>query len=423
MQITEQNSSANSLEKILNQISMINPENSAASVFFSAQKDFITLNGVNIPRYTNEFWTSKQRQGNAIHEISYRACFKPQLPSFFIKLFTIEGDIVYDPFSGRGTTILEAALQNRNVVANDINPLSTVFSKPRLSIPELDEVEKRLNEIQFDKKAKADIDISMFYHRETEAEIVSLRNYLRLKKQNNTEDFIDEWIRMVATNRLTGHSANFFSVYTLPPNQAISAEKQKKINEVRNQKPVYKDVKKIILKKSKDLSEHFNYEQKMSLKKIASNAVFLNQDARFTKEIDDNRIKLTVTSPPFLDVVQYDKDNWLRCWFNNINLNDIASKITMTKKTEDWTSVMKDVFMELFRITKKDGWVAFEVGEVRNGKIKLDEFVVPLGIKTGFVCEGVIINQQNFTKTANIWGVNNNTKGTNSNRIVLFHKK
>jgi hypothetical protein len=32
-----------------------------------------------------EFWTSKQRKANSLHEVSYRACFKPQLPAYFIK--------------------------------------------------------------------------------------------------------------------------------------------------------------------------------------------------------------------------------------------------------------------------------------------------------------------------------------------------
>ncbi len=52
----------------------------------------------------NEFWTSAQRQGHSLHEISYRACFKPQLPAFFISRLTNEGDGVYDPFMGRRTT-------------------------------------------------------------------------------------------------------------------------------------------------------------------------------------------------------------------------------------------------------------------------------------------------------------------------------
>jgi hypothetical protein len=34
----------------------------------------------------------------------------------------------------------------------------------------------------------------------------------------------------------------------------------------------------------------------------------------------------------------------------------------------------------------------------------------------------VVVNEQRFTKTANIWGVENNAKGTNTNRIVVFQK-
>ena len=47
----------------------------------------------------NEYWTSKQRQAHSLHEISYRACYKPQLPQFFIERLSEEGDVVYDPFN------------------------------------------------------------------------------------------------------------------------------------------------------------------------------------------------------------------------------------------------------------------------------------------------------------------------------------
>ena len=94
----------------------------------------------------------------------------------------------------------------------------------------------------------------------------------------------------------------------------------------------------------------------------------------------------------------------------------------MSKTVEEWGAKMQKVFDELYRITKPGGIVAFEVGEVRGGKVKLEEIVVPLGIRSGFDCDAILINQQEFTKTANIWGVNNNTTGTNSNRIVVFRK-
>ncbi|MBK9096908.1 MAG: site-specific DNA-methyltransferase [bacterium] len=384
--------------------------------------DIVEINGERVIRFTNEFWTSKQRQNNSLHEISYRACFKAELPRFFISLLTREKDFVYDPFAGRGTTIVEAALLNRNVIANDINPLSTILSKPRLSVPSFGDVENRLKKIRFNSGLKADFDLSMFYHEDTESEIVSLRNYLIKRRENGDEDFIDEWIRMVATNRLTGHSKNFFSVYTLPPNQAVTPERQKRINKQRNQMPVYKDVKFIILKKTSDLTSRTNENLVNQLKQISKKAKFFNEDARQTSAIKNNSIHLTITSPPFLDIVNYAEDNWLRCWFNNIDALQVAQNITATKKLYDWENVMLDVFKELYRITKRGGHIAFEVGEVRRGKIKLDEHIVPLGIKAGFKCLGIVINQQKFTKTANIWGINNNEVGTNTNRIVVFRK-
>lgn len=391
-------------------------ENKTHVVYFSAE-------GRDYPTYINEYWTAKQRQANSLHEIAYRACFKPQLPRFFIELFTAKGDIVYDPFSGRGTTVIEAAILGRNIISNDINPLSQVLSYSRLLVPRIAALDRRLKDIPINYEMKTDIDLSMFYHPETAAEITSLKNYLIERKKGGKEDALDLWIRMVATNRLTGHSRGFFSVYTLPPNQAVSTESQIKINAKRNQKPEYRDTKTIILKKSVELIRDISDDIRRQLCEIAKNSCFLTRDARFTNEIEIASVSLTVTSPPFLDIVQYVDDNWLRCWFNDIDVNAISAGITMSKTLSDWCAVMGRVFDELYRIAKVGGWIAFEVGEIRGGRICLDEHVVPLGVRAGFSCEGILINQQTFTKTANIWGISNNDKGTNSNRIVLFNKR
>ena len=54
--------------------------------------------------------------------------------------------------------------------------------------------------------------------------------------------------------------------------------------------------------------------------------------------------------------------------------------------------------------------------------IMINEHVVPPGVAAGFDCPCVIINQQHFTKTSNIWGIGNMASGTNTNRIVVFRK-
>ena len=381
-----------------------------------------TIDSLAVPVYEEELWTSRQRQANAIHEISYRGCFKPQLPNYFLERLSAEYDVVYDPFSGRGTTPIEAALLGRRVIANDINPLSAILTRPRLEVPDLADIQRRLHGIRIRASAGADIELSMFYNRRTESELVTLRDYLNRRRENREEDAVDRWIRMVATNRLTGHSPGFFSVYTLPPNQAVAPEDQLRINRKLGQKPPYRDTRALILRKSVQLQGQLAAADRQRLRQAATNAIFLNTDAAATRALPAGGLQLTVTSPPFLDVVQYARDNWLRCWFNALDAEAIGDRITMAKTPEEWSASMSRVFAELYRLTAAGGWVAFEVGEVRRGAIRLEEIVAPLGVAAGFECSAVLINTQRFTKTANIWGVENNRLGTNSNRIVVFRK-
>lgn len=369
-----------------------------------------------------EFWTSAQRQANRLHEVSYRACFKPQLPRYFIERFTHAGDVVYDPFAGRGTTAIESALLGRNVFSNDINPLSEILTRPRLEPPRLEEVESRLKKISRCAAGYEDPNLEMFFEKKTLEEIIALRLYLLGRKESGLEDSIDRWIAMVAITRLTGHSPGFFSVYSLPPNQAVSRTRQEQINRKRNQSPSYRDTHSLILKKSQSLLSQLSEVERRQLLAAAAQAQFFAQDAASTNLLLDESVQLIVTSPPFLDVVQYSEDNWMRAWFAGINLEEISTKITMAKTLTQWTTKMQLVLSELTRVLKSGGRIAFEVGEVRNGKINLEEAIIPLGLSCGLTLEKVLINEQSFTKTSNIWGIKNNTVGTNTNRIVLFKK-
>lgn len=53
---------------------------------------------------------------------SHSAAFPEELPEWFIKLFTREGDVVMDPFLGSGTTVKVAQRMNRNSIGIEILP-------------------------------------------------------------------------------------------------------------------------------------------------------------------------------------------------------------------------------------------------------------------------------------------------------------
>ena len=373
---------------------------------------------VRLPVYVNEFWTSKQRAAHSLHEISYRACFKPQLPRFFITRLTRPGELVHDPFMGRGTTPLEAALLGRRVVGSDLNPLSARLLEPRFAPPELAEVTRRLASFDLERSCVVPEDLLAFYHPSTLRRVVNLREELLRRRTEGPIDRVDRWIQMVATSRLTGHSPGFFSVYTLPPNQAASVRSQRRINDRRSQAPPDRDVAALILRKTRSLLARLEPGDRAQLARADPRLVTASADR--TPAIVDGSVRLVVTSPPFLDVVNYRADNWLRCWFNGLDGDKVA--LWHWTRAADWQAAMARVFRELHRLLAPSGLVAFEVGEVRSGRLLLETLVVPAAREAGLEPRLVLVNDQQFTKTSNCWGVDNRRKGTNTNRVVVLQK-
>ena len=368
------------------------------------------------PVFTNEFWTSKQRAAHSLHEISYRACFKPQLPRFFITRLTDPGDLVFDPFMGRGTTVLEAALLGRTTLGNDVNPLSRLLVEPRLDPPSPTEVETRLHTLSLDGPAARPDDFDVFFHERTLNQICRLRGYLIERRAAGAADAVDRWIQMVALNRLTGHSSGFFSVYTLPPNQAASLERQRKNNAQRNQAPEYRDVAALILRKTRRLQRDLPRQAP-----TGRSSGFLQQAVGEPFAWDGPPVALAVTSPPFLNVVDYKGDNWMRCWFAGIDPDTVA--ITQTSSLDAWKALVRAALDNVAAISARGGVFAFEVGEVRKGSLLLDRVVADVARETAWEPFCFVINEQVFTKTSNTWGVDNNRGGTNSNRIVVMRRR
>ena len=380
---------------------------------FGRATDVTAYDGV--PIFANEFWTSRQRAAHSLHEISYRACFKPQLPRFFISRLTGPGDVVFDPFMGRGTTLLEAALLGRRPLGNDVNPLSRMLVEPRLAPPAAEAVEARLAALGLDDPVEHPEEFDVFFHARTLNQICRLRACMLERESADALDGVDRWIRMVAVNRLTGHSSGFFSVYTLPPNQAASIESQRRINARRGQTPEYRDVARLIMRKTRSLLRDVKRRTPRG-----QGAGFFRQPVDVPFAHDGPPVSLAVTSPPFMDVVNYRHDNWMRCWFAGVDPDGIG--ITQARRLEDWTDLVRAVLLNVAAVTKRGGLFAFEVGEIRRGALLLDRIVTDVARDTPWAPVCIVVNEQAFTKTSNTWGVANNRGGTNTNRIVLLRR-
>jgi hypothetical protein len=132
-------------------------------------------------------------------------------------------------------------------------------------------------------------------------------------------------------------------------------------------------------------------------------------------------VALIVTSPPFLDVVDYPTDNWLRIWFCGEEQASIPW--LMPRKLVDWENGLLRCFREFDRVLARNGHAAIEVGEVNKGKIPLEQSILRIGQEVGWELVELYIQSTKFTKTAHCWGVTNNDRGTNSQRVALFRKR
>src|SRR5215212_8931570 len=91
-------------------------------------------------------WKDQQRLwGHSFHPMcSYLASFPAALAHAFIARYSRPGDVVLDPFSGRGTAPLQALAEGRIGVGNDLNPLAHLLTSAKVDPPTRSETATRL---------------------------------------------------------------------------------------------------------------------------------------------------------------------------------------------------------------------------------------------------------------------------------------
>ncbi len=396
-----------------------------------------------IPTQTSQLWTARQRQMHALHyAISYRASFKPELPNYFIKKFLSSQNkrdqIVFDPFAGRGTTIIEANMLGYPAIYNDISRLAYYMSRGRRIIPHWKNLVQRIHDLSLQKEIQPTPHeikmLSPFYHPQTMREILNLRHLIQKNIQCPEQDPELAMIGMAALSRLHGHSPGFFSTYSFPQ-ISILPGRQKRNNEGRGVfMPEYRDVKKCLLKKLKA-----NYQKNLpsDYHSAAKKNQYYCRDARDLGSVIAEKIDLVVTSPPFLDIVNYLQDNWLKRWFIGETLDPMLednsdNRPFTTAHPEKWQNFMTQILIMLGHVVKVGGHCVIEVGEVRFKKnhFFLEELVISalaqakkIAPRRQWQIVSLLINQQKFTKLAHCWNVSNNQVGTNSNRCLILRRE
>ncbi len=308
-----------------------------------------------------------------IHAIcSYMAMYPPSVPHRWILEFTERGDLVADPFCGRGTTPIQAAFLGRRFVAGDLNPLAIRIAQSKISASKTDvgDVHQRIEQLksnfelrEWESEAKEEEkgDIGNIFHWSIIAILLFLRNSLL----NSTKD-VDKFILGILLGSLHGNSPTYLSV-PMPNTFSMSpkyVERYVRDNDLERPNSEDRDVFAILHTRCYTAySNGFDeWEREGKIEQI---------DARnFDELLDGEKVDLIVSSPPYLEVIKYGQYNWIKLWLLNEEAIDVDSKLDDTHKEAEYLQFMEEVSETMAKvINPKTGVLCWVIGDVKNQKL------------------------------------------------------
>ena len=304
--------------------------------------------------------------GNNLHKLApYLGGYPPALAHFFISRYSDPGAVIYDPFSGGGTTVLEALLMGREAIGNDAFPyayvLSSAKARPMTPAAFSRYLKDKLGEAETQPRNLSLLDnedMLVFFSERTLDEILRLRAVVR-------EDMTPEalFLKAVICGVLHGPSKMFLS---LPMKDTTSSTTNyirnyvAKHRLVRPERSIYESAMNKIARSMDDgLPDHFG-------------TVHFG-DARHGP-VPDRSVDLVVTSPPYLSVLDYPWNNWIRLWWLGHDRLASRSRLTSTSVEQRYRTFMRAVCKELYRVLKPDSAAVIVVGDVKkvrpNGEVQ-----------------------------------------------------
>ena len=405
-------------------------------------------------------WKTQQRLwGHSFHPMcSYLASFPAALAHAFIARYSRPGDVVLDPFSGRGTTPLQAAAEGRIGVGNDLNPFAHLLTAAKVEGATRGEALTRLTGLRLAWRADADawtalgarvaaaptgddalvpaagsggrpqagveavpVEVALAFHPQTLAQLLFVRSVLDLGNR------VDRFLAAALTGILHGRSASYLS--TLMPNTFSMAPRY-----VRDfaSKTAFSSPERDVFDSLAAKVERLHRQAMPSTPGVALLGDARDASLRVRAELRrrglPDRVRLVVTSPPYLRVVKYGYYNWLRTWLLGFDAREIDRTLDDAHHREPYLVFLREVLAGLRSALTDDAVVVLVIGDVETdrgreirGGVGLAERVweqaaAPEGYRLAGVARDDIAANRKMTR---LWGEEAG-RATKTDRILVL---
>lgn len=259
----------------------------------------------------------ESKRNHRLHALCpYFAMFPPAFVRENLLQYTEAGDLIFDPFSGRGTTLLEALLNDRQAIASDINPVASCISAAKAKPATLGEITHRMVQLirSYRQSGHRDLErtrealpefFRFAFHSETLKQLLFLRRVL------NVGQCVDRFIVALVLGHLHGETnrSEYYLSNQMPHSISTKPAYSIKYWKGHGYTAPQRDVFELLLDRAEfrltdGLPEWHGRACRCDVRQVAR---------RFSGY--QGGVDAVITSPPYLDVTNFEEDQWLRLWF------------------------------------------------------------------------------------------------------------
>jgi len=350
--------------------------------------------------------------GYTLHQIGpYIGKMRPSLARQLVIDYSREGDWLWDPFCGSGTIALEGRLLSRHVIASDINPYACALTRAKLHAPasestsfsQIDSAAEILQKLPREENNEPHRWVANFFHGQTLKETRALMaEFIRRRQYFNAGCLLGilHHQRPGFLSYPASHLVPYLRDRLFPPAQYPEAY------EYRDPIPRLKaKIKRVLNSPPLPITTRFRVFQKSALKKY----------------LPDASVDIAITSPPYMDALDYARDNRLRLWFLGVRDYNLIKKKEI-RKIGTFEVDMLVALKLMSQALKPEGACILILGDMRRANRRYD---VPERISQLVKCKVKDLDLENrwLEDVPDRRRARRNGRATKSETVMVFRQK